>query len=176
MIGPNGAGPVQPQIPPFDIGNPFVLTAPVSRLDLHDGEQGTPVESADLLVDVTTSERAVPSQGMQTLNAGTAGDGTRVVVATWRIGRSTLTVQVDRAAAVVIGRRLLKAAESLPIVILDVPPGTVAAVPTVDVMVDVLDEVTLTFSLHRDAALSWGRGWTTTAQGLSGLIVPGVHP
>ena len=29
---------------------------------------------------------------------------------------------------------------------------------------------------NRAAALSWGRDWTTTAQGLSGLIVPGVHP
>lgn len=175
MTGLNGSRPPL-QVPPFDIGNPYVLHAPLSQLVLHDGEQGAPVETADLSVDVTTSERAVPSAGMQTLNAGTTGDGTRVVVATWRIGRTTVTVQVDRAAAVVIGRRLIKAGESLPVVILDVPPGTVAAVPTVDVMVEVLDEVTLTFSLDRAAALSWGRDWTTTAQGLSGLIVPGVHP
>lgn len=176
-MGANGSAP-QMQIPPFDIGNPFVLSAAVSRLAVHDDEHGDDVPDPDLLVDIATADRASPSSGMQTLNAGTAGDGTRVVVATWRVGRATVTVQVGRTEAVVIGRRLVKAAESLPIVILDVPPGMVAPVPVVEVRVEVVDEVELLIRLHRDAALSWGRDWTTAAQGLSGLIVPGsgVHP
>lgn len=174
----NGAGAVQ--LPPIDPGNTFVLQrSEPDRLELLDSAWCTCADCGtgdreDRTLYVTTEDVAGASDPMwQTIVPGTMGDGTRVLVITWRVGPGTITVRLTREDTVRLGRALIAAGGPAASLVITGP----GAVVSVEVRVE-LDGCAVRMRWARKDCDTLGRSIVQAGQAAPGLIVPapGIHP
>jgi len=168
----NGA----PALPPIDPGNTFVLQRP--RHDVLALVDDVVEHSGSVCVVTTTEVAGAPDPLWQTVVPGTMGDGTRVLVITWRVGPGTLTVKLTREDTVRLGRALIAAGQAAaPSLLLTGPAADVVERRVVEVLVD-LDGCRLRMRWARDDCGTLGRALVGAGQAAPGLIVPapGIHP
>lgn len=171
MSGPNGA----PVLPPIDPGNTFVLQRPLPDV-LALVDDVVPYSGAVLVVTMTQDVDAPVDPVWQTAVPGTMGDGTRVLVITWRVGPGTLTARLTREDTVRLGRALIAAAGPGASLVIT-GPTAILQERAVEVRVE-LDGCAVRMRWARKDCEALGRALVANAQQASGLVVPapGIHP
>lgn len=161
-----------PVLPPIDPGNTFVLQRPEPDV-LALVDDSVPYSRA--VCTVTTRDVEGPADKVwQTVIPGTMGDGTRVLVITWRVGPGTLTARLTREDTVRLGRALKAAGGPGAALVLT---GPAAVERAVEVLVE-LDGCRVRMVWARRDCESLGRALVQAGQAAPGLIVPapGIHP